>query len=372
MTTQDLRDEYARLGIDYSRIEAFKRAMMETARKTFVFPKRWDVVLDSDGNFQYTKPGQPKIRSVTEGLGHKNLIAEWMYINAGTGKTYHDGIGEDTMLMAVNDLAAKGFRPVVYTDEVAPGPDTWFQDEKRSRDLAQGFFVECERDGIALIGGESPAYPLLVNTEPYVPAAPVFSGCVVGIAPPYRQPVTGEKLQIGDVIIGVSSVGLHSNGSTLLIIRSQELPEQFLTKLPNGNTFGEEALIPTRSYVALVDALMEAQVEVHAFVPGTGGGVRKVAVDRRPMTYRIHSWVQEIPLLFQFVREEVGVALEDCLKTFNWGIGYYVFVPVGEVERTIQIGKQAGYDLSEVGRVEEGPRRVIFEPEGITLAPPGE
>jgi phosphoribosylaminoimidazole (AIR) synthetase len=148
------------------------------------------------------------------------------------------------------------------------------------------------------------------------------------------------------------------------------LPEKFLTKLSNGNTLGEEALIPTRSYVALVEALLEAEVDIHALLPGTGSGISKVAFDKRPFTYRIHTWV-EVPPLFLFMRE-LGVSLEDCLTTFNWGIGYYIVVPSQEVERIIKIGKQAGYQLVDLGQVEKGERKVIFEPEDIILPPPGE
>ena len=96
----------------------------------------------------------------------------------------------------------------------------------------------------------------------------------------------------------------------------------------------------------------------------------KVAFDKRAFTYRIHTWVT-VPILFQFIRE-LGVTLKDCLTTFNWGIGYWVFVPPQEVERTIELGTEAGYEMAEVGRVEQGERKVIFEPEGIPLPPPGE
>jgi len=94
----------------------------------------------------------------------------------------------------------------------------------------------------------------------------------------------------------------------------------------------------------------------------------KVAFDKRALSYRIHTWV-EVPPLFQFIRE-LGVSLESCLAVFNWGIGYYIFVPPSEVSRTISIGQKAGYQLTDVGFVEKGERKVIFEPEGITLPPP--
>ena len=364
-------DEYARLGIDYRKMGPWKDAVVEMGRTTFSFPSRYNVVVEPDGTYWYLGRGSPRWRSVTEGLGHKNLIAEWMYQNAGTGRTYHEHIGEDVMLMAVNDL--KGALPVVYTDEVASGSSEWYEDRQRTADLISGFFRECQRDGIALVGGESPALPLLIRTEPYVPSAPSFSGCCVGIIPPGRSPITGEKLRAGDRIIGVRSTGLHSNGSTLIIRRSQQLSEQLLTRLPNGNTLGEEALIPTRSYVGLIEALLEAKVEIHTIVPGTGGGLRKIASDKRPFTYRIHSWIarDDIPPLFLFMRE-LGVTLEDCVKTFNWGIGEYLFVPSHEVVRTIEIGMRAGYELLEVGRVEEGERKVVFEPEGGIVLPPPE
>lgn len=134
---------------------------------------------------------------------------------------------------------------------------------------------------------------------------------------------------------------------------------------------GEEALIPTRSYVALIEALLEAQVDIHAFLPGTGDAVGKIAFDKRPLTYRIHSWLK-VPELFQYYRDALGIPLQDCLKTFNWGVGYYVFVPANKAKRTVEIGKAAGYELADVGVVEEGERQVIFEPENIVLPPPGQ
>jgi phosphoribosylformylglycinamidine cyclo-ligase len=129
---------------------------------------------------------------------------------------------------------------------------------------------------------------------------------------------------------------------------------------------GEEALIPTRSYVRLVEALQEKNIQIHSLLGGTGGGISKIAYAKRSFTYRVKKWVDEIPPLFLFMRE-AGVSLKDCLTTFNWGIGFYVFVPEKEVERTLQTGRKAGYDLINLGRVEKGERRVIFEPEKITL-----
>ena len=367
---------YARAGVDYTKIEPFKHAMIAAGKQTVSFPNKRDVYINSEvmhshgGVFEYRGKEQHLWCNTQEGLGNKNWIAEWMYQHAGTGKTYYEGIGVDAALMAVNDVIAQGALPIVYTDEVAAGDSEWFADEKRAQDLAAGFLKVCEEAGMALPAGESPALKYLVKAEPPVKSAPSLSGCVTAIIAPSSRLITGKKLSPGDAIIGITSSGIHANGVSLAIQKALELPEQFLMKLPNGNTLGEEILIPTRSYVNLVEALLEATVDIHALLPGTGSGVAKIAFDSRPATYRIHSWTT-VPPLFLFMRE-IGVSLEDCLKTFNWGMGYYVFVPASEARRTIQIGTKAGYELMEVGRVEEGERQVIFEPEHITLPPPGE
>ncbi len=371
------QSEYAQAGVDYSKIEPFKRAMQEVGRRTREFPYRHGVRIievphGHGAVYEYRYAHLPHLWCpLQEGLGNKNWIAEWMADHAGTGRSYYDGIGVDSALMAVNDVIAQGAMPVVYTDEIAAGDSEWFTEKpQRTRDLAESFFQVCEEVGMALPAGESPALRYLVKSELPVKSCPSLSGCVTGLIAPASNLITGEKLQPGDRILGAPSSGLYANGITLVIKRALTLPDKFLTKLPNGNTLGDEALIPTRSYVALIKALQLANVEIHALVPGTGGGVAKIAFDQRPFTYRITRWV-EVPLLFQFFREQ-GVSLEDCLTTFNWGIGYYEIVPPHEVDDAIAAAAKAGYPLTELGGVETGKRKVIFEPEHITLPPPGE
>lgn len=370
------KSAYARAGVDYTLMEPFKQAMIEAGRKTLAFPNRRDVYIREDvmhahgAVFEY-RGGKPHLWAKTqEDLGNKNWIAEWMYRYAGTGRSYYDGIAIDTALMVVNDVIAQGALPVVFTDQVEVGDSAWFQDEKRSKDLARGFLRICEEAGMALPAGESATLKYLIRSEPPVPFAPSLSGSVTGIIAPAERLITGGALQADDRIIGVTSSGLHSNGVSLVIQRALELPDKFLTKLSNGTTLGEEALIPTRSYVKLVETLLENNVEVHALLPGTGDGVGKIAFDKRPFRYRVFSW-PAVPPLFTFFRE-TGLPLRDCLKTFNWGVGYYLFVPPQEVQRALALGAQAGYEVVEIGVVEAGERGVVFEPEGITLPPPGE
>ncbi len=374
MSGKQPKSEYAQAGVDYTKIEPFKMAMVDAGRRTLNFPNRRDVFIEQESLglhgvvYRYRGSKSHLWCMTQEGLGNKNWIAEWMYQHASTGRTYYEGIGIDTALMAANDVICQGALPVIYTDEVAAGDSEWFMDEQRSRDLAESFYKACEMCGMALPAGESPALRYLIKAEPPVKSAPSLSGCVTGIVAPAERMVTGEKLRVGDHVIGATSSGLHSNGISLVIKRALTLKDRFLHQLPNGMTLGEEALIPTRSYVALVEALLEANIEVHSFLGGTGGGISKIAYDKRPFTYRIKKWVENIPALFLFMRE-LGVSLEDCLTTFNWGIGFYIFVSEREVDRTLETGKNAGYELLDLGQVEEGERCVIFEPEKLTLPP---
>jgi len=369
--------EYAAAGVDYTKLEPFKREMMKAGGKTLAFPNERGVFVNPDvlhahgAVFEYQGSASHLWCKTQEGLGNLNWIAEWMYQFGGKKKSYYDVIGRAAALLIAIDVISQGAMPVIWTDEVAAGDSEWFTDEQRSKDYANGCLEVCREVGMALPAGESPALRYLVKAEPPVKSAPTLSGSITGIIAPRSRLITGKKLQVGDCILGAFSSGLHANGISLVIKRALDLPDLFLTRLPNEKTLGEECLIPIPSYVALVETLLKNEIDIHALLPGTGSGVSKVAFDHRPFTYRIHTWVQEVPLLFRYMRE-LGVELEDCLTTFNWGIGYYIFVPANEAARVVEVGKKAGYDLIEVGRVEEGERKVIFEPENITLPPPGE
>ncbi len=368
------KSAYAKAGVDYTQMEPFKMAMIEAGKKTLTFPNERGVYINEDAThahgavFEY-RGSEPHIWCKTqEDLGNKNWIAEWMYER--TGKSYYDTIGIDTALIVVNDVIAQGALPVVFTDQLEASDSSWYADEKRAKDLARGFLKICEEVGMALPAGESASVKYVINPKPPVKQIVSLSGSVTGIVAPTSRLITGKKLAAGDVIIGAASSGLHSNGISLVISEALKLPEQFLTKMPNGNILGEEALTPTRSYVALVETLLEHGVDIHALLPGTGDGVGKIAYDKRSFTYRIRNW-PAVPDIFRFIHER-GVAIEDCLKAFNWGVGYYIFVPQPEAEKVIALGEKAGYQLAILGVVEEGERRVVFEPENIILSPPGE
>ncbi len=368
--------EYALAGVDYTKIQPFKDAMLGVVKATRNFPKkkRGVHVMQDAGNAILIDSGIPvSFRQVTEGLGNKNWIAQWMYQFEPKHAPWHYGIAIDNALMAANDVIVTGHLPVAYSNEVAAGDSDWFTDDVRSTDLAKGYEKVCSMCSMAMVGGESPSLKYLVKATPPVKSAPVFSGCVTGIAKAGRT-INRERMWEGDVIIAVKSSGIHSNGISLVINKALEKNDYgFLEKLPNGNTIGEEALIPTMEYVTLVETLLSNGVDIHALLPGTGDGVAKLASDKRSLTYKIHSWWDEIPLLMVYMNVQLGVSLVNCLKTFNWGSGYYIFTGKADVQRTIDHGTKAGYQLLEIGTVEAGKRGTIFGPaNNLFLEPPGE
>ncbi|MDP2649128.1 MAG: AIR synthase related protein [bacterium] len=369
------KSAYAMAGVDYTTMEPFKMAMVEAGKKTLSFPNKRGVYVNEDAThahgavFEYRGSEKHIWCKTQEDLGNKNWIAEWMYEK--TGKSYYDAIAIDTALIVVNDVIAQGAMPVVFTDQLEASGSEWYADEKRAGDLASGFLQICKEVGMALPAGESASVRYIVRPEPPVKHIATLSGSVTGIVAPASRLVTGKGLAAGDVILGAPSTGLHANGVSLVIQKALGLPEQFLTKLLSGKTIGEAALTPARSYVALVEALLENGVEIHTLLPGTGDGVGKIAFDKRPFTYRIRDW-PEVPELFRYYHEGLSIPIGDCLKTFNWGVGYYVFLPQSEVDRALAVGKSAGYELTILGIVEEGERQVVFEPSDIILGPPGE
>jgi phosphoribosylformylglycinamidine cyclo-ligase len=369
------QSEYAKAGVNYQIMEPFKMAMIAAGKQTLHFPQQRGVFVNTEAAhahgavFEYKGKEKHIWCKTQEDLGNKNWIAEWMYQN--TDKSYYDAIAIDTALIVVNDVIAQGAMPVVFNDQIEASSSEWYGDQKRAGDLAAGFLKICREVGMALPAGESASVKYIINPSPPVKQIASLSGSVTGIIAPRDRLITGRNLEVGDHIVAVASSGLHANGISLVIKKTMELKDQFLTKLSNGNSLGNEALIPTRSYVKLIETLLENQVKIHALLPGTGDGVGKIAFDKRSYQYRIHSWLT-VPPLMEYFLNELKVPLQDCLKTFNWGAGYYIFTAEQEVDRILKLGKQAGYELADIGMVENGKRQTIFEPGNITLSPPGE
>jgi phosphoribosylformylglycinamidine cyclo-ligase len=392
MTTEDApkRGEYAEAGVDYSNIKSFKDAMVLAGKQTLEFPDRHDIQMVTGvrvshaAMYRYLGGDLPIFLSLTEGLGNLNYIAEWMYQNDPEGPTYYDRIARACALIIAIDMHSHGGEPFLWTDEVAAGQDSWFADYRRATDYARGCVDVCRELGVCLGQGESPALKYLVNTLPPVKHAPTLSGSMTGIIRPRTRLITGELVKPGDVILGAPTPYLHANGISALIRRAlgdpdpdkrrqfPGLPDGFFAKLPNGRTLGDEALQPMVSYQQLLALLHANGVKIHGIVPGTGGGIAKLAVDDRDYTYRLHSW-PELPIIMQFMGE-IGMLWEDVATTFNCGVGMYIIVPRSSLQNALDLAEDASLELLELGVVEDGPRQVVFEATGydeLVLPPPG-
>ena len=315
-----------------------------------------------------------------EGLGNKAWIAmllDHLDLSDPTGQYHFGGLGFDMFLMGGNDCAAHGGHPTVVTDEVSCGSSEFFT-SPQAKALAASFERACFMAECSLIQGESPTYVYLMKSEPPVKYAPSMSVDVLGIASRY---ISGEAVRPGDVIIGFPSSGLHSNGISPVIRRVMQLKEGFLTPL-NGWTVGQEALIPTRSYIGLTDALLVDGIDVHAFLPMTGDGIGKFASDPR-YHYRIDNWLPEDqwPPLFRFMLE-IGMPKRGVAETFNCGIGFAAIVPPSAVQKVFGTARTTFIDGDKscsrfyepyiLGEVEEGKAGTHFVPWDLELPPPGE
>ena len=376
------QSEYAQAGVDYKKIEPFKQNMIQVVKATRSFPEIRHVKVEGSlahahgGVYHYTGIFDHSWCKTHEGLGNKNWATQFLYERDAAAARFYADVMYCNAMMAVNDCAAQGALPVIYTDEIAASSDSFFADENVAREIARGAFEACRDAGMALVAGESPAYKYLVSPLPPVKMCATFSGNVTGIIAPKNRLITGERLGPGDRIVGLASSGIHANGISAVFRRVtgdatiQGLRDGFYTKLPSGMTIGEALHIRTLCYVPFVEQIVKRKIDVHALLPGTGDGVGKLAFDHRPMRYRITDW-PDVPELMLYMLE-LGVSLEDCLKTFNWGVGYYAFCTPGDVDAVLSAARSSGLAAMEVGRVEEGERCTIFGPaRDLVLSPPG-
>jgi phosphoribosylformylglycinamidine cyclo-ligase len=297
---------------------------------------------------------------VMEGLGTKNLVADEMA--KITGKSYYDAIAQDTVAMIVNDLIVVGAAPEVVTAYFAVGDSGWFTNEKRAKDLLSGWANACLLSGAIWGGGETPTLSDIV-----APATIDLAGSAIGRIAPKTRLVLGEKLVAGDAIILIESSGIHANGLTLARAIASRLPKGYGTPLENGELYGEALLRPTHIYSRLIQALFEAEVDMHSLVNITGHGWRKLMRANKNVTYRL-THVLPPSALFSFIQRHANASDEEMYGTLNMGAGFAVFVPPSAVHSVCAIAKRFHLHAWLGGMVEAGDRQVIIEEKGVVFS----
>ena len=286
---------------------------------------------------------KPVLVSGTDGVGTKLKIAFLM--------DKHDTVGIDCVAMCVNDIVCGGAAPMFFLDYIACGKNH----PARIADIVSGITEGCRQAECALVGGETAEMPGFYPEEEYD-----LAGFSVGLVDEEKI-IDGKKLSQGDVLIGLASSGVHSNGFSL--VRKIFDVEHADLKTPRedlgGKSLGEALLAPTRIYVKAVKALLKGGVDVHAVSHITGGGfyenVPRMMTDG--LTAQIH--LDSFPRLpiFDLIQKTGNIPERDMYNTFNMGIGMVLALPAGQAQQALEIlsaNRETAYQIGEVISGEDG------------------
>ncbi len=353
---------YRDAGVDYGTLDAGKRnALTEALATSALLRARGGHALDASRGepaFAFELAGQT-FGFVLEGLGTKSIIARQLEDRLGAAA--FAAVAYDTVAAIVNDLICIGAVPLVVNAYFATGASEWYAHESRQSGLLAGWREACEHAGATWGGGESPSLPDLVARDEIE-----LAGCAVGVVPGGRAAVLGEDLRPGDDIVLVASSGLHANGSSLARLIATRLPDGYATPLASGRTFGEALLDRSVIYVDLIDALFAEDIDVHYLSHITGHGFLKLMRPRRDFTYRITE-LPDVPEVLRFLVEQASMDDHAAYSTLNMGAGFAVYCLAGSGEDVVRVARRLGLSAHVAGAVEDGPRRVILEPLGVTF-----
>lgn len=354
---------YEQAGVNYDRLDAFKRACQRRAAETVGALARHGMREPAAvrGESAYLiETDDEYLAHVEEGLGTKNLIADAM--RTLTGRGFYHAIGVDTVATIVNDLITTGALPFSVAMHAAVGDGEWFADAERSEDLAKGFAQACEMSGAVWGGGETPALKGIINPETIV-----LAGSAVGRIRPKSNRIEGNVCD-GDVMIFLTSSGVQTNGLTLCRAIADRLPQGYLTPIDDGRAYGEALLDASVIYVRLIEGLQQAGVKPHYAVHVTGHGWRKLMRLDAPFVYRVTA-VREPPAIFRFLMRAGPIDRREAYATFNMGIGFAVYVDPRDADAVLRVASAAGYDAWVGGTVHQqgGRKAVEIEPLGIAF-----
>ena len=283
--------------------------------------------------------------SGTDGVGTKIKLAFLM--------DKHDTIGIDCVAMCVNDIACAGGEPLFFLDYIACGKNI----PEKIAEIVKGVSAGCVQSEAALIGGETAEHPGLMPEDEYD-----LAGFAVGVVDE-KDLITGENLKPGDVLIGMASSGVHSNGFSLVRKVFDMTVESLNTYYDElGATLGETLLAPTRIYVKALKAVKEAGVTVKACSHITGGGFYENVP--RMLKEGTHAVINKnsypVPPIFTLMAKKGNIEEHMMYNTYNMGLGMIVAVDPADVDKTMEAMKSAGDTPYVVGTIEAGEKGVTL------------
>ncbi|MEG7530161.1 MAG: phosphoribosylformylglycinamidine cyclo-ligase [Hungatella sp.] len=339
--------DYKKAGVDieagYKSVELMKKYVQGTMRPE---------VLGGIGGFSgafsmsaFKNMEKPTLVSGTDGVGTKLKLAFLM--------DRHDTIGIDCVAMCVNDIACAGGEPLFFLDYIACGKNF----PEKIATIVGGVAEGCKQSGAALIGGETAEMPGFYPEDEYD-----LAGFAVGVVDE-KDLITGQDLQTGDILIGIASSGVHSNGFSLvrqIFAMNEESLNTYYEEL--GRTLGEALLEPTKIYVKTLRSIKEAGVKIHACSHITGGGfyenIPRMLPDGLHATVNKNSY--EVPAIFRLMARKGKIEEEMMYNTYNMGLGMILAVNPEDVEKTMKAIRAAGETCYEVGSVEAGEKGVTL------------
>lgn len=339
--------DYKKAGVDieagYKSVELMKKHVQATMRPEVLggiggFAGAFD--LSAIKNME-----EPILLSGTDGCGTKVKLAFVM--------DKHDTIGIDAVAMCVNDIACSGGEPLFFLDYIACGKNY----PEKIATIVKGVAEGCIQSECALVGGETAEHPGLMEEDEYD-----LAGFAVGVVDK-KDLINGSDMKPGDVLIGMASSGVHSNGFSLVrkvFEMTKESLDTYYDEL--GRTLGEALLAPTRIYVKALKAVKNAGVKVKGCSHITGGGFYENIPRMLPDGVRavIKKDSYEVPAIFKLMQKTGDIEEQMMYNTYNMGIGMVVAVDPADVEKTMAAMKEAGDTPYIIGQIEAGEKGVTL------------
>lgn len=288
---------------------------------------------------------KPTLVSGTDGVGTKIKLAFLM--------DKHDTIGIDCVAMCVNDVACAGGEPLFFLDYIACGRNI----PEKIATIVKGVAEGCKQSDAALVGGETAEHPGLMPEDEYD-----LAGFAVGVVE-RKDLITGENIKPGDVLVGIASSGVHSNGFSLVrkvFDMTKESLDTYYDEL--GKTLGEALLAPTRIYVKAMKSVKNAGVKVKGCSHITGGGFYENIPRMLPDGIRavVKKDSYEVPAIFRLMQKKGNITDEMMYNTYNMGLGMVLALDPADVDKTMEALKAAGETAYVVGTCETGEKSVTI------------
>ena len=340
--------DYKNAGVDieagYKAVELMKKHIASTMR---------DEVLTDIGGFSgafsmeaFKNMEQPTLVSGTDGVGTKLKVAFEM--------DKHDSVGIDCVAMCVNDIACAGGEPLFFLDYIACGKN----EPEKIASIVSGVAEGCRQSNAALIGGETAEMPGFYPVDEYD-----LAGFAVGVVD-RKNMITGKSIKEGDVLVGIASSGIHSNGYSLVRkvfpMKKENLAVSYESL--GGKTLGETLLTPTIIYVKALRSVKEGGVTIKGCSHITGGGfyenIPRMLHDGVRAQIKADSY--EIPPIFDMLAKDGDIAKEMMYNTYNMGIGMMLEVDAADADKTVELVNKSGQKAFIVGEIIKGKKGVTL------------